>query len=322
MSARPTEAAAAARRPAVSERPGGRAPPPLRFCADLLRLGKAWISAMAALTGLAGFLAATAAGAARAAEAGIATLSLFLLGLAANTLNQVLEREKDARMERTRRRRPLPAGRIRPGVAVVLLLLELAVCLLLLGVVLARPLAAALALATFLYYGLLYTLVLKPRHHTSVVTGGVPGAMGPVIGWAAAGAPASWTPLWLFLLILLWTPPHAYALSIYLKDDYARAGIPVLPVVRGVDETARQVLLYALLFVPFSVAAPFLPEGFAAFPCYVPVAVLLGAWFLVRCLLHWRRRPLPDDSRALFRLSLLHLGALFAAILVDLLVAR
>ncbi len=247
-------------------------------------------------------------------------VALFATGGAANTLNQLFEHRKDALMSRTRARRPLPDGRISLGEALAFALLQAVLALGLLLGCCHSPLAAALSLGTILYYSFFYTLYLKPRHYLNIVIGGVPGAMGPLIAWAAVAHQLAAAPLAMFALIFLWTPPHVWALAIKLKDDYARAGIPMLPVVKGVDETTRQIVIYTIVLVAATLAMPVLVHGFApAFqrsPIYTALALALGAVFIVWTLVLWLRRPMPP-SMPLFRFSILYIAALFAGMACD-----
>jgi protoheme IX farnesyltransferase len=279
---------------------------------DLMVLGKVRISVMAVFTGWCALvLEGSRVGDAwwQAAILG----ALLLLGLGCNTVNQVIERDKDARMARTREKRPLPAGRLTPAFAIGVASVELALAhalLLLIG----GWLPAAAAAFTALYYCWLYTCHLKPGHWSGIVVGGVPGAMGPVIAWAAASGSIGASAWVLFALIFLWTPPHVWALAIHLKEDYARAGIPMLPVVKGVDETTRQIFFYTVVMVVGSIALPLLAGGFG--PTYWFAAGLLGAVFLLRTWRLWRHRPVLP-TMPLFRYTLLYIGVVFLAVAID-----
>jgi protoheme IX farnesyltransferase len=246
--------------------------------------------------------------------------ALFFTGGAANTLNQLFELRKDALMNRTRSRRPLPAGRITPRQAAVFAVAQFVAAQVLLVWCCGSWLAAGLSALTVVYYSFFYTLWLKPRHHLNIVIGGVPGAMGPLIGWAAVAHEVAAAPLAMFALIFLWTPPHVWALAIRLKDDYARAGIPMLPVVKGVDETTRQILIYTVVMVAATLAVPWLVNGFnPAFersPLYTALALLLGAVFIGWAVVLWRLRPLPP-TMPLFRFSIVYIAALFLGMVVD-----
>ena len=243
-------------------------------------------------------------------------LALFLTGGAANTLNQLFELKKDAVMDRTKARRPLPAGRISPRAAVIFAVTQFVVAQAILLGVFHSPLAAGLSLLTILYYSFFYTLWLKPRHWLNIVVGGVPGAMGPLIAWAAVAHEIGAAPLAMSAVIFLWTPPHVWALAIRLKDDYARAGIPMLPVVKGIDETTRQIFIYTVVLVAGTLAMPFLWEGFVRNGAYAMLAVVLGAVFLVWTAVLWMRRPVLP-TMPLFRFSILYIGALFLGLVVD-----
>lgn len=243
-------------------------------------------------------------------------LALFALGGAANTLNQLFELRKDAVMDRTKARRPLPAGRITPAQAVAFALIQFVFAE---GVFLGfyqSWLAAALTALTILYYSWFYTLYLKPRHYLNIVIGGVPGAMGPLIAWAAVTGRIDLAPFAMFAVIFLWTPPHVWALAIKLKDDYARAGIPMLPVVKGVDETTRQIFIYTVVMVAGTLAVPVLVPAFENSPIYTTLSLVLGAVFLVWTALLWRYRPVMP-TMPLFRFSIVYIAALFIGMVCD-----
>ena len=247
-------------------------------------------------------------------------LALFFTGGCANTLNQLFELKRDALMNRTRSRRPLPAGRISISQAVWFAVLQFiaAQALLLWGC--HSVLAAALSALTVVYYSFFYTLYLKPRHYLNIVIGGVPGAMGPLIGWAAVAHHLSAAPIAMFMLIFLWTPPHVWALAIKLKDDYARAGIPMLPVVKGVDETTRQIVIYSLVMVAATLALPavvgLFGPAFQHSPLYLTLALSLGTVFMVWVCILWRRRPMLP-TMPLFRFSIVYIAALFVGLMLD-----
>lgn len=287
---------------------------PLAVIADLARLAKFRITLVAVFTGY----TAVAVHGQHAADPGFLwplILALFATGASANALNQVFERERDAAMSRTRHRRPLPGGRIGVGTAVGFSLAMLAIAVAIEVLVYRSWLAAACSVVTVAYYAFVYTLWLKPRHWIATVIGGVPGAMGPLIAWAAidnALPAAAWA---LFGLIFLWTPPHVWALAIRLREDYARAGIPMLPVVRGIDATTRQILIYGAILVAFTLALPLLP-AFGRSWIYLGLAGVLGAVFLGWCVLVDVRRPVPP-TMPLFRFTIAHLALLFLALIVD-----
>lgn len=240
--------------------------------------------------------------------------TLLGTGLAAaggGVLNCYVDRDLDRLMERTRNR-PLPAGRVAPGAA-----LAYGLVLSVLGPAVVawrvNALAAALALGAVLYYVLVYSVWLKRRTPQNVVIGGAAGAAGPLIGWAAATGRVD-LPAWvLFLVIFLWTPPHFWALSLFAQEDYRRAGLPMLPVVRGEGETRRQIALYALALVPVTLSLT--PLGVTG-PLYLAAAVLLGGAFAWLALQLWRR-PRKGLDRRLFAYSIAYLALLFAAVVGD-----
>jgi protoheme IX farnesyltransferase len=214
-------------------------------------------------------------------------------------------------MKRTRNR-PLPSGAVAPRSAAifgVLLGVMAAVWL----VVLVNTLAASLAIGALAFYAVVYTLYLKRSTVQNIVIGGAAGAAPPLIGWAAVTGTVEIESLLLFLVVFYWTPPHFWALSLFTSDDYAAAGVPMLPVVRGVEETKRQILLYSWLLVAITIIF-----GAAADlrGIYVAVALLGGAaflWFAFRL----SRDEGIDGARPLFRYSILYLAVLFGAMAAD-----
>ncbi len=243
-------------------------------------------------------------------------VALFCLGGSANTLNQIFELHKDAVMDRTKARRPLPAGRITPLQAYIFALVQLVAALGIFVFFYDSYLAAGLTLATVIYYSFFYTLYLKPKHYLNIVIGGVPGAMGPLIAWAAVANTIELAPLAMFAVIFLWTPPHVWALAIKLKDDYARAGIPMLPVVKGVDETTKQIFIYTIVMVIGTIAVPVLVPAFENSPIYTTLSLILGVVFLVWTALLWRYRPVMQ-TMPLFRFSIIYIAALFIGMVAD-----
>jgi len=237
--------------------------------------------------------------------------ALFLTGGSANALNQYFERDIDARMERTAGRRVLPRGRLTPGQALVFALVIGAVGVLMLGV-LFNWLTALLAVATIVFYGLFYTLILKPKTPQNIVIGGAAGAMAPVGAWAAATGRTELLPWLMFLIIFLWTPPHFWALAMACKDDYVKSGLPMLPVVAGDRATLRGIVVYSFVLVAVSLTLPLFGAGWL----YLACAIVLGAAFLWRAL-GARRRGDPASVRKLFGFSILYLFALFTALMLD-----
>jgi heme o synthase len=243
-------------------------------------------------------------------------VALFALGGSANTLNQIFEQRKDSLMNRTKARRPLPAGRITTVQAYVFATVQM---ILALGIFLwfyHSILAAGLTVLTVVYYSFFYTLYLKPKHYLNIVIGGVPGAMGPLIAWAAITQRIDLAPFAMFAVIFLWTPPHVWALAIKLKEDYARAGIPMLPVVKGVDETTRQIFIYTVVMVIGTLAVPVLVPAFEHSPIYTALSITLGAVFLIWTAVLWRLRPIMP-TMPLFRFSIIYISALFIGMIAD-----
>ena len=231
----------------------------------------------------------------------------YLAAGGAGAINHYIDRDRDARMARTRSR-PLVSGRIEPihGLIFGIALGAIAFVELWLTV---NPAAAGLAMAGLLGYVFVYTLWLKPLTPQNIVIGGAAGAVPPLVGWAAATGGLSAEALWPFAIVFLWTPPHFWALSLLIKDDYARTGVPMLPVVRGEAETRRQIVIYSLILVAVTIA-PVLSGLFGAI--YLVSAALLGGGF---CALALRLRA-RRSRRAALRLylsSLAYLALLFVA---------
>jgi protoheme IX farnesyltransferase len=243
-------------------------------------------------------------------------VAVMLLGLAlacggASALNHVLDRDIDSHMRRTDRR-PVAAGRVPPARALEFGLALSALSFALLASA-ANVLTALLALAGNLFYVLVYTRWLKRSTPQNIVIGGAAGAIPPLVGWAAATGNLTVPALALFLVVFFWTPPHFWALALLIKRDYAAARIPMLPVVRGDDETARQILLYSLALVPITL----LPVALGTLGAvYLGSALLLGGTLVV---LAWQLRhdPAPARARSLFHYSLAYLALLFVAMSVD-----
>lgn len=241
-------------------------------------------------------------------------LALVFLGMAggsANAFNQYFERDRDAIMRRTRKRRALPMGRISPAEAFVFSFL-LAVASTLGFWFLFNPLSAMLSLGTIVYYALFYTLYLKPRTPENIVIGGVAGSMGPVITWAAASGTMALEPWLMFAVIFFWTPPHFWALAVYMKDDYVDVGYPMLPVVKGQRVTWNRSIVYAVITLTTSIALLAFGTGWL----YAAAAIGLGGWFLRR-LLHARKEESVLAARGAFTTSIVYLLALFTALILD-----
>src|SRR6266550_3833007 len=245
----------------------------------------------------------------------VATLAGGTLAAAsANACNMYLDRDIDQVMRRTRRR-PLPRHAIQPEAALRFGFALGAVAFTFLALTV-NVLAATLALSAIAFYVFVYTMWLKRSTTQNIVIGGAAGAVPVLVGWAAVTGGLAWPAVMLFAIVFLWTPPHFWALAMRVRDDYAAAGVPMLPVVRGEDETRRQIFLYSLvLFGATLLLVPVASMG----PIYLGTAVVLGGSFVYRALHLWRD---PSDARAwaLFKFSVLYLGALFAAVAIDALV--
>jgi len=229
----------------------------------------------------------------------------------ANAINCYLDRDIDAVMRRTRSR-ALPAHRIEPQSALAFGYVLGAISFLFLSVTV-NVLAASLALSAIAFYVFVYTMWLKRSSVQNIVIGGAAGAVPALVGWAAVTgtvAPPAWV---LFAIVFVWTPPHFWALAMRFSGDYAAAGIPMLPVVRGAEETRRQILLYSLLL--FGTSLLLVPVGSMG-AIYAVTAVVLGGWFVWRALRLWRGTS-PAESMRLFRFSIVYLGLLFVAVAVD-----
>jgi protoheme IX farnesyltransferase len=230
----------------------------------------------------------------------------------ASALNHLLDRDLDALMGERTAARPVAAGRVTPPRALEFGLVLSALSFVLLASVI-NLLTALLALAGTLGYVLVYTGWLKRTTPQNIVIGGAAGAIPPLVGWAAARGDLTLPAVFLFLIVFFWTPPHFWALALLIKRDYAAAGIPMLPVVRGDRETARQILLYSLVLAAVTLL-PFLWGGAGA--VYLAVALLLDACF-VGMALRLRRHIIRARAGMLFHFSLLYLALLFVMLAVD-----
>ncbi len=240
-----------------------------------------------------------------------ALAGITLSAASAASFNHYFDRDIDALMVRTRTR-PLPSGALPPMAAVGLgfVLAALATVVL---VVTANVLSAAIALVSIFYYAIVYTVWLKRRTPLNIVIGGGAGASAPLIAWAAVTGKVELPSILLASIIFLWTPPHFWALSLYRRDDYARAGIPMLPVTDGEEETRRQILLYTLVLVGSTiVVAPLSGLGVV----YMVSAAILGAFFAIGAVRLYRNPGVPA-AQGLFRFSILYLFALFFMMCVD-----
>jgi len=266
-----------------------------------------------------GLLVVTTVPAMILAEGGMPSLWLIVatvlggsvVAAGANAMNMYFDRDIDQLMRRTQDR-PLPAGQVEPERAALFGLLLGAGGFVFLNLTV-NPLAAVLTIAAFAFYVFVYTLLLKRNTSLNIVIGGAAGAMPPVIGWAAVTDEISLSAIVMFAIVTAWTPPHFWALSLNYAGDYKRAGIPMLPVVAGPEETRRQILLYSVVLVITSLLLTTI--GVAGY-LYLAFAAALGVGFLYYAARLWRDGS-ARNSMALFRYSMLYLALLFAAIAVD-----
>ena len=277
--------------------------------ADYLALLKPRVMSLVVFTGFAGLYLAP--GALHPVLALTAMLCIAIGAGASGSINMWFDRDIDARMARTRNR-PVPAGRIEPGTALgfgVTLALG-AVAMMGLAV---NPTAAALLALTIAFYVFVYPMWLKRRTPHNIVIGGAAGALPPMIGWAAVTGDVSLAPVVMFAIVFMWTPPHFWALALVRSDDYANAGLPMLPVVAGAARTKRHILGYTLALFPVALAPAFL--GFAG-AAYGVGAALLGAAFVIHAF-----RVCADGTdraaRRMFGFSIFYLFAIFALLMVD-----
>jgi protoheme IX farnesyltransferase len=281
---------------------------------DFFALTKPRVMSLVVFTGLCGLLAAP--GHIHPVIGFTAVLCIAIGAGGAGALNMWWEADIDAQMKRTARR-PLPSGKLRStdardfGVALSV------ASVLVMGLVV-NWLAGAILAASIVYYAVIYTIWLKPRTPQNIVIGGGAGAFPPLIGWVAVTGDITLMPVLLFAIIFMWTPPHFWALALFVKSDYAKAGIPMLPVVAGEEATRRQILLYSVILLVVSLA-PWWIGGTGAI--YGVAAALLSGLFLVMTLPVAFRRSAEDDrmrpEKRLFGYSVLYLFALFAALVAD-----
>lgn len=240
-------------------------------------------------------------------------LGLFATAGCANALNQYLERDRDALMKRTAKRRALPSGKLTPRAALIF-----AVAIGVVGTaifaVFFNLFSAALALSTILFYAFFYTLYLKPRTAQNIVIGGAAGAMGPVIAWAAAAGldGMTWVPWIMFAIIFLWTPPHFWALALCLQDDYRANPLPMMPNVAGEKSTLVQTAVYTVAMIAVSLSLLWAEAGLI----YIATAVFLGGLFMWKTIVSMRLRERGHYWR-LFGFSIVYLFGLFLAMMVD-----
>ena len=285
--------------------------PSLATVGDYIALMKPRVMSLVVFTALVGL--AVAPGSLHPVAAFTALLCIAVGAGAAGALNMWYDADVDALMTRTARR-PVPMGRVRPGEALAFGLTLGSFAIVVLGL-LVNWVAAALLAFTIFFYVVIYTIWLKRSTPQNIVIGGAAGAFPPMIGWAAVTGSLSLEPVLLFLIIFFWTPPHFWALALYRTEDYARARIPMLPVVSGDASTRRQIILYTLVLVPLGVA----PWAFGYTGALYGVTALVTGAIMV--MLGWQvfreSRPAERASRNLFAFSILYLFLLFAVLLVE-----
>ena len=281
---------------------------------DYFALLKPRVMSLVVLTGLIGLYLAP--GAIHPVIAALAVICIAVGAGASGAINMWFDRDIDAVMARTCER-PIPAGRVEPESALAFGVILAVFAVTLMGLTVNWAAGILLAL-TIGFYVFVYTIWLKRRTPQNIVIGGAAGAFPPMIGWAAVTGDVGLGSLVLFLLIFMWTPPHFWALSLYRDADYARAGVPMLPVVAGRRETKKQILIYTVLLTPLALAP--VAIGLAGW-LYGAVAAGLSLWFLHAAVAVWSTGDGDGESdgpaRRMFLISLAHLFGLFAALGAD-----
>jgi protoheme IX farnesyltransferase len=238
-------------------------------------------------------------------------LGLLLSGGSANAFNMYFEREVDSLMSRTRLKRPLPLGIIKPKNALIF-----ATGIGILGVFLFAVsfnfLSALMSLGTIVFYSYFYTIFLKPRTRYNIVIGGAAGSMAPVIAWAAASGTIALQPLIMFAIIFLWTPPHFWSLALMAKKDYELVGYPMMPLAIGDRKTIRQIFFYSLALVIFSILLLFAGAGLI----YLLTVAVAGSLFIYKAALLLGARP-GITPRSVFAYSIIYLFAVFTSVIAD-----
>jgi protoheme IX farnesyltransferase len=277
--------------------------------ADFIELLKPRVMSLVVFSGFAGLMVAP--GDLHPVLAAVAVLCIAVGAGASGAINMWYDRDIDAIMQRTRKR-PIPAGRVDPQEAVSfgIVLAIGAVTLMALAV---NWLAAGLLALTIAFYVFVYTMWLKRRTPQNIVIGGAAGAFPPMIGWAAVTGEISLASIALFLLIFMWTPPHFWALALYRAADYAKAGVPMLPVVAGARATKAQMLVYTVLLFPLALAPWALGLAGAV---YAAAAVMLGLLFILAAVRVWFDSG-ERSARQMFAFSILYLFLLFTLLIVD-----
>jgi protoheme IX farnesyltransferase len=283
---------------------------------DYVQLLKPRVMSLVVFTALVGLLVAPVG--LHPVEGFAAILFIALGAGASGALNMWWDADIDAVMKRTARR-PVPAGRVEAGEALGLGLALSGISVVMLGLA-TNVLAAALLAFTIFFYAVVYSIWLKRLTPQNIVIGGAAGAFPPMIGWVAATGSVSLEAVLMFALIFMWTPPHFWALALFMKEDYHKAGVPMLTVTHGRKSTRAHILAYTVLLVPVAVGAALTSIGG---PLTLAVAVVLNLWFLIGAWRIWRRDEAVAEAdnyaveKAVFRFSLLYLFLHFAAFLAE-----
>jgi heme o synthase len=286
----------------------GLAPRTRQLLGDYLELTKPKVQSLLLLTTIATMYVA---GDPSPGLVALTCLGGYLSAGGAGAVNHWYDRDIDKLMTRTASR-PIPAGRIAPRNALIFGCLLALLSLVELSLTV-NPLAAGLSFSGFLGYVFVYTVWLKRRTPQNIVIGGAAGAVPPLVGWAAVTGSVSGTALFLFFIVFFWTPPHFWALSLLMKEEYRKVGVPMMPVVRGEDETRRQILLYSILLYAVT-QLPFCAGGFG--DIYLVASLTLGIGFIAGAVRLYRRADRASALR-LYLYSLAYLALLFCAMVAD-----
>jgi heme o synthase len=294
--------------PVLGGGPVGLAPRVRQVLSDYVELTKPKVQSLLLLTTIASMYVA---GEPAPALVALTCLGGYLSAGGAGAVNHWFDRDIDSQMSRTANR-PIPSGRVSPGAALLfgcalagLSFIELSLTV--------NVLAASLALAGFFGYVLVYTVWLKRRTPQNIVIGGAAGAVPPLVGWAAVRGSISGMAILLFFIVFFWTPPHFWALSLLMKDEYAKVGVPMLPVARGEAETRRQILLYTVLLYAVT-QLPYCAGAMGGL--YMAASLALGFGFIAGAVVLYRRADRRSALR-LYLFSLTYLALLFCAMVLD-----
>jgi protoheme IX farnesyltransferase len=283
---------------------------------DYVQLLKPRVMSLVVFTALVGLLVAPVS-----VHPVIAFASILFIALgagASGALNMWWDADIDAVMRRTRSR-PVPSGKVEAGEALAVGLALSGIAVVMLGLA-ANLLAAGLLAFTIFFYAVVYSMWLKRSTPQNIVIGGAAGAFPPMIGWVCATGSVSVEAVLMFMLIFMWTPPHFWALALFMKEDYHTAGVPMLTVTHGRKSTRNHILVYTILLVPVAVGAAFTSIGG---PIYLATSVLLNAWFLIGAWRIWRRDEVAAEAdayaveKSVFRFSLYYLFLHFGAFLAE-----